>query len=259
MLRIAIFLCYNQVADQSLERMLLMKRRSKVMMAAVALLLFLAIGLAYLFAVVLPQKRAQEQTLKALQAYYDAKIATYPTENEKYEDYEVDVVFLGDSLTDGYDLNSYYPQYLTLNRGIGGDTTFGLEKRLQISVYDLKPKVAVMLIGANNLDTMFENYENILKGFQQNLPETKVVLLSLTSMGGEWGKNNQKAAYNNVKIKLLAEKYGYEFVDLYGPLFNLETGEIYAEYTTDGGHLTPMGYAVLTDTVTPVLKRLLGW
>ena len=59
-------------------------------------------------------------------------------------------------------------------------------------------------------------------------------------------------------IRLLAEKYGYEFVDLYSPLFNLETGEIYAEYTTDGGHLTPMGYEVVTNAVAPTLKRLLG-
>ena len=225
---------------------------------AITLFILLAVGLAYLFAVVLPQEREREQLLKALQEYYDAKVTTYAAENEEYSDYEVDVVFLGDSLTDGYDLEKYYPQYLTLNRGIGGDTTFGLEKRLKVSVYDVKPKVAVMLIGANNFDTMFDNYEDILKGFKENIPETEVVLLSLTSMGDAWGRNNQKAAYNNVKIRLLAEKYGYEFVDLYSPLFNLETGEIYAEYTTDGGHLTPMGYEVVTNAVAPTLKRLLG-
>ncbi|MBR2350966.1 MAG: hypothetical protein IKA67_02925, partial [Clostridia bacterium] len=59
-------------------------------------------------------------------------------------------------------------------------------------------------------------------------------------------------------IKLLSEKYGYEFVDLYSPLLNLETGEIYAEYTTDGGHLTYAGYEVLTNTITPALEQLLG-
>ena len=237
---------------------LFMTKRRKVIIVAIALFVLLVMGLTYVFAIVLPQRREEEQLLKAMQEYYDAKIATYEIENEKYDDYEVDVAFLGDSLTDGYDLKRYYPQYLTLNRGIGGDTTFGLEKRLKVSVYDLKPKVAVMLIGANNFDTMFDNYENILKGLGENLPKTKVVLLSLTSMGGEWGKNNQKAAYNNVKIKLLAEKYGYEFVDLYSPLLNLETGEIYAEYTTDGGHLTPAGYEVFTNAVTPSLKKLLG-
>lgn len=229
-----------------------------VTILVVILIVALTVGLSYLFAIDLPQKREQEQLLKAMQEYYDAKIATYAIENENYKDYEVDVAFLGDSLTDGYDLKKYYPQYLTLNRGIGGDTTFGLEKRLKVSVYDLMPKVAVMLIGANNFDTMFDNYENILVGLKENLPKTKIVLLSLTSMGGTWGKNNQKAAYNNVKIELLAKKYGYEFVDLYSPLLNLETGEIYSEYTTDGGHLTPEGYEVFTNTLTPVLTKLLG-
>ena len=237
-----------------------MSQKRKTIITAIALSILLSIGisLTYFFAVALPKKKEKERLLEAVREYYAAKLATYVNENEEYDDYEVDVAFLGDSLTDGYDLEKYYPQYLVLNRGIGGETTFGLEERLKVSVYDLKPKVAVMLIGANNFDTMFDNYENILKGFKENLPNTKIVLLSLTSMSQEWGKNNQKAAYNNVKIKLLSEKYGFEFVDLYSPLLNLETGEIYAQYTTDGGHLTPAGYEVLTNTITPTLEKLLG-
>lgn len=237
---------------------MIQKKKTVIIAIALSVLLAIGISLIYLFTVVLPQKRENEQLLKAVQEYYNAKLVMYVGENEKYDDYEVDVAFLGDSLTDGYDLEKYYPQYLVLNRGIAGETTFGLEERLKVSVYDLKPRVAVMLIGANNFDTMFDNYENILKGFKENLPNTKIVLLSLTSMSQKWGKNNQKAAYNNVKIKLLSEKYGYEFVDLYSPLLNLETGEIYAEYTTDGGHLTSAGYEVLTNTITPTLKKLLG-
>ena len=74
-------------------------------------------------------------------------------------------------------------------------------------------------------------------------------------MGQDWGKGNELAAYNNVKIKKLAEKYGFAFVDLYSPLMNLKTGEIYPEYTTDGGHLTEKGYEVLTKQITPVLEE----
>ncbi len=240
------------------EGVFFMTKKRKIIIIAITLLALLAIALTYFFAVVLPQKQEKKQLLIAVRDYYDAKISMYEIENERYDDYEVDVAFLGDSLTDGYDLGKYYPQYLTVNRGISGDTTFGLEERLAVSAYDLKPKVAVILIGANNFDTMFDNYENILKGFNENLSNTKVVLLSLTSMSGKWGKNNQKAAYNNVRIRLFAEKYGYEFVDLYSPLLNLETGEIYAEYTTDGGHLTHAGYEVLTNMITPTLKKLLG-
>ncbi len=206
-------------------------------------------------------KSEEDEWAEMVANYRAAKVESYETENAKYSDYEVDVAFLGDSLTDGYDVAAYYPQYTVSNRGIGGDTTYDLEGRLKTSVYDLKPKVAVMLIGANNPDTMMDNYENILKGLAENLPNTKIILLSLTSMGGEhWGKNNQLSAYNNVKIKLLAEKYSFEYVDLYTPLLNLADGEIYDEYTTDGGHLTAQGYEVLTREITPAIeKQLAAW
>lgn len=188
--------------------------------------------------------------------FYNGKLAMFQEENQEYAHKTVDAVFLGDSLTDGYDVKSYYPEYTVLNRGIGGDTTIWLEKRLDVSLYNVKTKVAIMLIGANNMETMFENYQRILQSFKENVPKTKIILLSLTSMGREWGKKNQLAAYNNVKIKKLAEQYGFEFVDLYSALLNLEDGEIFDEYTTDGGHLTPKGYEVLTNCIKPVLQKL---
>ena len=188
--------------------------------------------------------------------FYNGKLAMFQEENQEYAHKTVDAVFLGDSLTDGYDVKSYYPEYTVLNRGIGGHTTIWLEKRLDVSLYSVKTKVAIMLIGANNMETMFENYQRILQSFKENVPKTKIILLSLTSMGREWGKKNQLAAYNNVKIKKLAEQYGFEFVDLYSALLNLEDGEIFDEYTTDGGHLTPKGYEVLTNCIKPVLQKL---
>jgi lysophospholipase L1-like esterase len=193
---------------------------------------------------------------RQVQEYLNAKLAVYTAENEKYADYEVDVAFLGDSLTDGYPLEAFYPQYKVTNRGIGGDTTFTLQNRLQTSVLDLKPKIIVMLIGGNNPQTMFDNYENILMGLKNNLPNTKIVLLSLTSMSQDWGKHNHIAAYNNVKIQKLAQQYGFAFVDLYSPLMDLSTGELCAQYTTDGAHLTDRGYQVLTAQITPVLETL---
>ena len=203
-------------------------------------------------------KDEDEELKQMVEEYCANKIATYISENAQYDDYEVDVVFLGDSLTDGYDLKKHYPQYLVLNRGIAGNNTFDLENRLQVSLYDTKPKVAVMLIGANNFNSMFDNYEKILQGFKTNVPNTQIILLSLTSMSGKWGKNNQIASFNNVKIKMLAEKYSFSFVDLYSPLLNLETDEIYNEYTTDGGHLTELGYNVLTSKITPAIENSLN-
>ena len=239
-----------------------MKRFTKktwLIVVASVVALALVVGVVVYFAVVLPQRRQQEQQVLWAQQYRQAKLEQYRQENEQFEDYAVEVAFLGDSLTDAYDLATYYPQYITANRGIGGDTTFDLQARLQVSVYDLKPQVAVLLIGANNLDSMMENYEEILRGLQENLPQTKVVVLSLTAMGGtHWGKNNHKAAYNNVAVKLLAEKYGFEFVDLFSPLYDVSIGEVYDGYTIDGGHFTPKGYEEVTKQIMPILQRLLG-
>lgn len=234
-------------------------KRTWFILTACILSAALIAGVILYFALLLPRQREQAAWEEAVRQYRQAKLTQYAAENNAYADYQVEVAFLGDSLTDGYDLATYYPQYITVNRGIGGDTTYDLENRLQISAYDLKPQVIVMLIGANNFDTMLCNYESILMGLQENLPDTKVVLLSLTAMGGEhWGKNNAKAAYNNVTIQLLAQKYGYTYVDLFSPLYDVSTGEVCQGYTTDGGHFTPKGYEVVTAHITPVLQELLG-
>jgi lysophospholipase L1-like esterase len=232
--------------------------KKKWIIIGISALVLLVLGVVLFFTVIQPWLQ-QVQWNKMIAEYRQNKMTQYQQENEKYGDYEVEVAFLGDSLTDGYDLQKYYPQYITANRGIGGDTTFDLEGRLQMSVYDLKPQVVVMLIGANNPETMRQNYEDILIGLKTNLPKTKVILLSMTAMGGElWGKKNPQAAYNNVSIQLLAEKYGFTFVDLFSPLYDVSIGEVYDGYTTDGGHFTPEGYTVITDIITPVLESILG-
>ncbi len=200
------------------------------------------------------REERQRQNLILFQRYYDGKLAEYAEENETIG--EVDVAFIGDSITDGWRLEEYFPIYKTANRGISGDTTFGVEKRLKVSLYDINPRVVVMLIGGNNLDTMLENYEDILVSLKENLPDTRVVLCSLTAMGGEWSRNNKKAVANNTEIKRLAEKHGYTFVDFFTPLYDADSG-IKAGYAADGVHPNDICYRVMADILSPVLERLL--
>ena len=89
------------------------------------------------------------------------------------------------------------------------------------------------------------------------MPHTQVAVLSLTAMGGDWAHKNAQAALNNVTVKALAEKYGFAFVDLFTPLFDITIGEVYEGYTTDGAHFTPQGYEVVTAQITPILEGLL--
>ena len=230
-----------------------MKTKNKLIIISSIVGALLIVFLCVYLIFILPEKKKEKELLAQVEQYYATKLETYELENEQVDDYEVDVAFVGDSLTDGYNLDAYFPDIVTSNRGIGGETTIGLEKRLKVSIYDLKPKVVVMLIGGNNLKTMFDNYEKIVKCIKENLPETEVVLLSLTAMGKDWKHKNEIAALNNVKIKMIADKYDCFYVDLFTPLYDLSTNELYADYTVDGAHFTQKGYEVVTETIRPTI------
>ncbi len=235
-----------------------MKKKIIIITAiCVSLALIIAAILALFLRVIPEMERAREERefFEFLQQYYKDKSASFAEENKTLG--EVDVAFIGDSLTDGYDLKKYYPDMTVINRGIGGDTTHGVIARLDTSVIEPAPRVIVMMIGTNNLVDMFTDYEDILAELKSRLPDTHVVLLSIPPASGDYVQRNGQIAINNVKIESLAEKYGYAYVDVFTPLFDFERDELRAEYTTDGIHFTPLGYEVITAEVKPVLEDLL--
>ena len=228
----------------------------------IALLLVIVLVLSsvvYIKEVYLPQSFFGTELRPDLQEYNDRKVAAFIEENKTIEKGSIEVAFIGDSLTDHYDVASYYEGIVTLNRGIAGDNTYGLYRRLQVSLYDVQPKVVVLMIGSNNLCGMMSNYEEILISMRANMPETDIVVMSVPPMDGiirKW--NNGIIAFNNVKVKALAEKYECEYVDIFTHLLDHETNVLRAEYTYDGLHFVDAGYQVITGCVRPVLDRLLG-
>ena len=67
---------------------------------------------------------------------------------------ELRVVFMGDSITDGWDapnMGGFFPGKPYVNRGISGQTTPQMLIRFRPDVIDLKPRVVVILAGTNDL------------------------------------------------------------------------------------------------------------
>src|SRR5258706_2986301 len=81
-----------------------------------------------------------------LARYHDANIKLAPP--AKGEDR---IVFMGDSITDGWKLDQYFPGEPYVNRGISGQTTPQMLLRFRPDVIDLKPKVVVILAGTNDI------------------------------------------------------------------------------------------------------------
>ncbi len=61
------------------------------------------------------------------------------------------VVFMGDSITDGWRLNEYFPDKPYVNRGIGGQITHQMVVRMFQDVIDLKPAAMIVLAGTNDI------------------------------------------------------------------------------------------------------------
>jgi lysophospholipase L1-like esterase len=82
------------------------------------------------------------------------QLGRYHRANEELKKQPADpkrVVFMGDSITDGWRLNEYFPGKPYVNRGIGGQTTPQMLVRMYPDVINLKPAAMVMLAGTNDI------------------------------------------------------------------------------------------------------------
>lgn len=188
--------------------------------------------------------------------YYDIKVAAFEQENNELKN--TDIAFIGDSITDGYALyGSAYSSYKVAWRGISGDTTTGLYERLRVSLYDVNPKVVVLLIGINNIDSMFEDYEDIIRDINEKLPSADLIVQSLHPTSGGLAYRNDLIKKSNKKILELSVKYGFTYVDMNTHLTNPETGEYSSLYTDDGLHPNEKGYEKITEVLLPIIEEKL--
>lgn len=198
-------------------------------------------------------------------SYYDRKCAAFSLENYNYSRNQI--VFIGDSITDGYPLDSFYGDLplKTYNRGISGDTTSGVYRRLQLSLFDLAPVKVVLMIGINDInlgltnDEIMKNYTDIVKEITENLPTAELTCLSVLPMNDIvelYGVNLANATARikelNERIKILAESKNCRYVDLFTH-FADENDHLITDYSNDGLHPNQAGYTVWTNVLMPYL------
>lgn len=162
-------------------------------------------------------------------------------------------VFLGNSITDGGHYHSYiWLYYMTrfpdmpirvFNGGIGGDTAYDMNKRLDGDIFAMKPSVLMVTFGMNDSGYFEYNgdkpkefgeqkYQESIKNYQQmekrfkDLPDTRIVMVG-TSPYDETVqlKENTPFKTKNETIKRLVEyqkesaaKNNWEFTDLNAPM-----------------------------------------
>jgi lysophospholipase L1-like esterase len=199
------------------------------------------------------------------QLHYTNRVRSFREQNMTFQN----VVLVGDSITEGFDVANHFPGRRLLNRGIGADVignempaedNRGVLKRMDESVFDCAATDVFLLIGINDLGSgrlppqMEAGYREILEQIKTRAPELRVHVQSVLPTRDNYAKHNANVVEFNKRLQKLAEEFGYDYVDLHKLLAD-DRGQLKAEFTNDGLHINDEAYMLWRAEV----QRVMGW
>lgn len=177
-----------------------------------------------------------------------------------------DIVFLGDSQTNGCEWHELLGNPNVKNRGISSDVIQGFADRVQ-PIIDGRPAKLFILGGVNDIshdltpDSIATAMRNLIVKVRRGTPATKVYLQSLLPIDNSFrrykamtGKESVIVETNKL-LKKVAEETGATWIDLYSRMVDPATGNMRKGLTNDGLHLLGAGYAVWRDAVLPYVEE----
>jgi lysophospholipase L1-like esterase len=188
------------------------------------------------------------------------------------------VVFMGDSITDGWDLAAAFPGKPYVNRGISGQTTAQMLVRFWPDVIALRPAVVTIFAGTN--DIAANNGPQTLTMIQQNIMamvdlakvhNIRVVLCAVMPVtdaktaapergGAPINQTRRRPPGDILKLntwlKAYAREAGAGYVDYHGATAGAD-GMLRAELTSDGLHPNAAGYKVMQPVISAALEAAL--
>ena len=176
-----------------------------------------------------------------------------------------DIVFLGNSITDGGEFAELFADNRIKNRGISADVISGVMKRLH-QVTDGKPAKIFLLIGINDVshgltvDQLAARYERLVKKIREQTPDTKLYIQSVMPINNDFNRyKNLKGREKvipalNRRLQTIAAQNGAEYVDLTKTLESTPN-KLNPKYTNDGLHLNGPGYRAWVRAIQHLVKQ----
>jgi lysophospholipase L1-like esterase len=188
--------------------------------------------------------------------------------NARVKQGNVDLLFIGDSITQGWEgakevWQKHYDHRNAVNLGIGGDQTGHVLWRLDHGNVDgISPKLAVLMIGTNNIGgytpaEIADGIKAIVEKLRSKLPQTKVLVLGVFPRGATANDplRKQQSAINKIAAKLADGKAVF-FLDI-SPKFLTADGVLSREVFPDLVHLTPKSYEIWAEAIQPTVVKLM--
>lgn len=197
-------------------------------------------------------------------------LAKYSEANSKLDHSTMNnqrIVFMGNSITEGWGERDFFKNPNYINRGIGGQTTPQMLVRFRQDVVDLKPKAVIILAGINDIagntgpSTIKMISDNINSMTEIALANNiEVVLCStLPAYDFPWSPGKEpapKVIALNKMIKAFANQKDVHYLDYYSAMVDERQG-MQKKFSYDEVHCTPEGYEMMEKLVTPVITEIL--
>ena len=201
------------------------------------------------------------------------QLGRYHADNEKLKAQPVEsgrVVFIGDSITDGWKLTQYFPGKPYVNRGISGQTTAQMIVRFMEDVINLKPAAVMIFAGTN--DIARNNGPQTLAQVQGNfqmmtelaqLHGIKVILCSVTPISdyGPRPMSTGRPPADIVKMNAWMKDYAAKTKSTYCDFFSAvvdEKGALKEGISRDGLHPNDKGYELMAPVISAAIGKALG-
>lgn len=184
---------------------------------------------------------------------------------------ELRVVFLGDSITDRWDLEKFFPGKPFVNRGIGGQVTTQMLVRFHADVVALQPVAVVIMAGVNDVHGVLQveteaqieaNYEamaeiavahGIKPVFAKITPLNNYTPNAATVLQD---RHPDQLARLNIWLDSYCAAHGYTLID-YGPVLKDGAGLMRADYTADGIHPNDDAYRAMAPVAANAIATAL--
>jgi lysophospholipase L1-like esterase len=199
------------------------------------------------------------------------QLARYQADNEKLKAQPAvpgRVVFMGDSITDGWRLPASFPDKPYVNRGISGQTTPQMLVRFYPDVIELKPAAVIILAGTNDIarNTGPETAEMMQRNFMAmaDLAKAngiKVIFCSIMPVSDYSRKqtaNHPPADILKINawMRNYAAKIGAIYADYFTPLAD-EKGAFKQPLSADGLHPNAAGYELMAPVAAAAIQKAL--
>ncbi len=179
---------------------------------------------------------------------------------------EGDIVFLGNSITDGGEFAELFHNPKIKNRGINSDVISGVRERLY-QVTDHNPSKIFLLIGINDIshghsvEKLAADYETLVKEIRQQSPKSVLYVQSIMPINNDFGRYKNLRGKErtikalNARLKDIARQNNATFIDLTPALSDQATGKLRKDFTNDGLHLLGKGYKAWAEAISPMISE----